>query len=190
MLVALGGAGLGIAASWWGGIRGLLQIAAVAGVCAGLGWLAVTRLAGIDLVALVVFVPGAVAAAAVDIEQHRLPNRLTLTCTAVLLGLYGYAAVQGHWQRALQALLIGAAVGLVLLVTARVSSLGMGDVKLGLALGLVWGWHGWPAVAAGTMIVAAVGFLVAVGLLLAGQQRSTHLAFGPILALGCLSALL
>lgn len=138
-----------------------------------------------------------VALAAIDLDVHRLPDRVLLPATAasvLLLGLQqGVAPVAGQsWARAL---LAGAVVGvghLVLaLLTAHRGGLGFGDVKLAGWLGILLGWWGWGAVLGGVVAAVLVGGLGALVLLLTRRAGpGTHLAYGPALACGALLGLL
>jgi leader peptidase (prepilin peptidase)/N-methyltransferase len=78
----------------------------------------------------------------------------------------------------LVALLAGGAYSVFLLILNLVGGMGMGDVKLGAALGLA-SWT--PAVAVRSPVIAfLIGGLVSVVLLIAGR-RGRRIAFGPFL---------
>lgn len=121
----------------------------------------------------------AVPLAVIDVRVHRLPDPLTLPCAAGCLALL---APTGAGLRALVgALVVGGAFGLL----ALVAPFGWGDAKLGLALGALLAWQGWPAVFQGVFagFVLAAGFglgLVAVR----RARRSDPIPFGPFLMLG------
>lgn len=138
-----------------------------------------------------------VALAAIDLDVHRLPDRLLLPTTLLAaLGLGVQAlldpATAGAFLRALTA---GAVVGVghlaLALLTAHRGGLGLGDVKLAALLGLLLGWWGWGAVLGGVLAGALVGGVTAGVLLLTRRARlDTALAYGPALALGALLGLL
>jgi leader peptidase (prepilin peptidase)/N-methyltransferase len=122
-------------------------------------------------------------ASVVDLEERRIPNRLTYPAmgtallVAVLLGDAG-ASVMGL-----------AAAGGFMLLAAVVGGdqLGMGDVKLSAFAGTVVGVHGVPLfLLAGT----TVGALLAGALLIRQRDRRATLPYGPCLSLGAAIAAL
>jgi leader peptidase (prepilin peptidase)/N-methyltransferase len=180
---------------WWRGRpsgtrrRGWTALTAlVAGGLAGAaaGWTALLpALAALALVGTPLVV--------IDVEHHRLPDRLVgsaAVAAAALLALA--AAVRGDWAAYLRAgegaTVVFAALFLLAFVAPR--SFGFGDVKLGGVLGGYLGWTGWPAVYYGIFAGFLLGALLAVGLLLARRaSRGSALAFGPMLLLGALLVL-
>jgi leader peptidase (prepilin peptidase)/N-methyltransferase len=135
-----------------------------------------------------------VTLAVIDIDCHRLPDRLTLPSYPVGVLLLGAAALARHDLAALgRALLAAAAVAAVFLLLALASprSLGLGDVKLAGLLGLHLGFLGWAEVLLGLLAGFLVGAAVAVALL-AGRRAGwrTDVAFGPSLLAGALAAVL
>lgn len=143
-------------------------------VVATLAWAA-----GADAVALV---PLAVAAALapalarIDVAERRLPNALTLP----LLSVGAIAAVVRLAQGDL-APLVALASALVLLAMAVAGGMGMGDVKLGAALGLALATLGWTAPLAGLGASVMVGG-IAGAVALALSRRTVP--FGPALLVG------
>jgi len=144
-------AGLTVAWSWRVAIA-VAGVAAGAGMAVRLGW----RPA---LAAFVLFAVLSVVLMIVDVEQHRLPDVLTLP------GLGGGAALfvldgslTGSWQAVLHAVVSAAVVFALLFALAMLSPSGMGfgDVKLGALIALFSGWIGYAAAA---MAIAA-GFVV------------------------------
>ena len=127
---------LGVALAW--GVSGALAGAGVlpwrwVPLLLGLGWLAV-------------------AAGAVDLLHHRLPDALTLPAlplTLVLLGPVGAAAVLRGLAGAGVAVAAYAAVHLV-----APAAMGAGDVKLAAPLGAVLAAVSWPALALGAVVAA------------------------------------
>ena len=112
-----------------------------------------------------------------DVLEHRLPN------TLVLPGIAGGAiASTGAWIVAgappMVPLLAGPCYAAFLLVLRLVGGMGMGDVKLGAALGLA-SWSGTVAVI-GPVVAFLVGGSVAAVMVLAGD-RDRRIAFGPYL---------
>jgi leader peptidase (prepilin peptidase)/N-methyltransferase len=129
----------------------------------------------------------------IDVQVHRLPNRLVLP--VFLLGavlLTAAAAVRDAWPALLRAAEGAAAVYVVLFLLAVASprSFGMGDVKLGGVLGGYLGWFGWAHVYYGIFAGFVLGAVLAIGLL-AGRRANTKTAipFGPMLIVGPLVVL-
>ncbi len=127
---------------------------------------------------------------AVDLDVHRLPDRLTLGGLPVLTMLLALDWDGGRMLHAAFACLV---TGLVFLVLALAvpGGLGLGDVKLAALLALVLGWWGPLVVLQGLTLGFVIGGVVALGLVLARRaNRHTHVAFGPSLLLGALCAVL
>ncbi|MFC7431451.1 MULTISPECIES: prepilin peptidase [unclassified Agrococcus] len=124
----------------------------------------------------------------VDLATERLPDALVLTALAALLvGLAAAAALTGDWGRLGTAVLASLAAGAGFLVLAFLSpsSLGLGDVKLALPLGLALGWHGWTAMLLG--LAAGFVLLALAAIVLLATRRTTRggqLPFGPWMVLG------
>jgi leader peptidase (prepilin peptidase)/N-methyltransferase len=113
----------------------------------------------------------------VDLREHRLPNVLVLPGIGA-----GLVACAGEWMASgrfpLVPLVAGATYAGFLLLMNIVGGMGMGDVKLGAALGLA-SWNLSLAVLS-PVIAFLVGGLVSVVLLIAGR-RGQRIAFGPFL---------
>jgi leader peptidase (prepilin peptidase)/N-methyltransferase len=120
-----------------------------------------------------------------DVRDHRLPNALVVPAIAA-----GIISCAGEWFQAgrppLVPLIAGASYTAFLLLLHVIGGMGMGDVKLGAALGLA-SWN--PTVAVLSPVVAFLtGGLVAVALLIAGR-RGARIAFGPYLLGGYWAAM-
>lgn len=134
----------------------------------------------------------------VDSREHRLPNRWTamlFTGGAVLLLASTVSApdssvLAGRWGM----VLIGSGSYLVMMFILHLvtrAGLGMGDVKLAAGLGLYTGFLGVEALIAGFMLAFVVGGLQAVYLVIfRGAKKSTRIAFGPAMLIGCLLTML
>ncbi|MGD6978386.1 MULTISPECIES: prepilin peptidase [Citricoccus] len=145
--------------------------------------------------ALALFAVCAVVLTATDLREHRLPNQWTGLLAAgggVILGL-GCLASDTGWTR-FWGMLGGGAVYLALMLVLHLLSrtgMGMGDVKLGGALGLYAGWLGWDHLLGAIVVAFVVGGLVALVLVLARRATgSTYLPFGPAMLAGTAAALL
>lgn len=124
----------------------------------------------------------------IDVEHHRLPDRLVLAGFAggaALLGVAGVAS--GDFGSSVRA---GCAAGLVFVVffvVTLVAPFGFGDAKLATVLGGYLGWLGWGYVLYGIMAGFGVGALVSIGLLLARRATlKTAIPLGPALVVGAL----
>lgn len=144
-------------------------------------------------IALGVLAVGCGLLIAVDLAVFRLPDAIVWpTTAAVLLMLLLAALVTGEWGRLGTAAIAMLTVGAGYFVLAWISptSLGLGDVKLSLVLGLTLGWFGWQAVFFGTL----GGFiaLAVVALVLMALRRTSlasDLAFGPWMIVGAAAGL-
>lgn len=138
------------------------------------------------------------AMGAIDLDVHRLPDRIMgPTAAGLALGLLLVALVAGdltQWWRALLAGLAcaGAYLLLALLTLLRGSlGVGLGDVKLAGVLGMGLGWFGWWQVAIGMYAGILIGGLIAGYLVLVRRRGGKdHLAFGPPMMVGALIGVL
>jgi leader peptidase (prepilin peptidase)/N-methyltransferase len=130
----------------------------------------------------------------IDLQTHRIPNRLTYPLTPALLGLLAVAAVlDGMPRAAIRAALGGVVAFALLLVLALINprGMGMGDVKLAAFIGIGLGYLGWGHIWLGLFTAFLCGGVIAGVLLVLGRRgRKDHIPFGPWLALGALVALL
>lgn len=137
------------------------------------------------LLAMIAVLPAWLAIAERDLREHLVPDPLSWGSVAVLLVGFGIAAVQlGQPDELLRACLAAAVFGLSSGVLALVTSLGWGDVKLSLSLGLALGWQGWPVLLAGAGLALTAGALWAAVLLARGRERSAHIPLGPCWIIG------
>lgn len=194
-MILAGAVGLltGFAAGWWlcqgrrhPWIWSILP-AAVLGVIGFLAW----READVFAVLLSAFSVGGIVGAWIDAETHRLPDWLTWPLAGVLVGVVVvHAAWVGEWADATRAIGAGVVVMLALFCLAWVSQLGLGDVKLGLSIGLLLGYKSWWLVAVGLgMSLLAAGAWAAV-LLARGHDRKSFMPLGPSLFIGTVTAAL
>jgi leader peptidase (prepilin peptidase)/N-methyltransferase len=136
---------------------------------------------------LLAAVPGLLLAV-LDLHCLRLPDRLVAALAAI--GAVPPAIL--HPERIGSALVAGGLVLTAYLLVALLprGGLGLGDVKLAGALGLILGFAGWPAVLVGVLAPHLINGPIAVVLLLTGRAgRRRPLAFGPALLAGALIAL-
>jgi leader peptidase (prepilin peptidase)/N-methyltransferase len=127
-----------------------------------------------------------VAAAATDLEERIIPNRLMAAGAVLALVLWTIADP----ARLPENLIAGAVAGglLLLAAVAYPAGMGMGDVKLAAVMGLFLGKLVGPAL----FIGFAAGALVGIGLVAAhgSAARKQAVPFAPFLALGGVLALL
>jgi leader peptidase (prepilin peptidase) / N-methyltransferase len=128
---------------------------------------------------------GSLVAAIADARTGAIPDPITLATASSALGL---ATAAGDVSRAVTGALASGGVLLTLHLMTRGRGLGLGDVKLGAAIGAGLGPQLGIA-AVGTAFVAGAAY--AVGLLLTARaKRGDAIRFGPFLALGAFTMLL
>jgi leader peptidase (prepilin peptidase)/N-methyltransferase len=130
---------------------------------------------------------------ATDLDQRLLPDLLTLPLIvfAAAVLLTGYSpALQGKDLGLVSGLIAAVALPVLMLVLDRVigGDLGFGDVKLSVALGLMFGIS---ALVYG-LLVASIGFSVVLIGLIATRRISlkTAIPFGPVLVFAAFIAAL
>lgn len=140
------------------------------------------------LVALLYLMATSVTLALIDVDTHRLPNRIVLPMYPVLIVLLTVAsALTGDWVALLRGvggllLLGGVYLGLALAVPR---GMGFGDVKLAGVLGLVLAYLGWGPLAVGAFGAFLLGGTFGIVLLIVRRAgRATGIPFGPWMLLG------
>lgn len=161
-----------------------LAAAAVALPLIGLAFL---RFGGSGRFALAAFfISSLCLLAAIDLTERRLPNRIVLPSTAIVLT----SQIVLFPDRTLEWILaaIGAALVLLLPLFVFREGVGMGDVKLMLLLGVGLG----TAVATALVVASVLAAAYAALLLLRDVADARRAAFplGPFLVFGALAALL
>lgn len=132
--------------------------------------------------------------AAIDLDVHRLPDRIQLPAILVTaLGVLVVALLEHALTDAGRALAGGMVLGatyFLLFALAR-GALGYGDVKLAVLLGLVLGLFGWGFVIAGALLGPLVGGLYAIpALVLRRRGRHDFMPLGPSLMIGAFLAVI
>jgi leader peptidase (prepilin peptidase) / N-methyltransferase len=125
---------------------------------------------------------------AVDLAEHRLPDAIVLPGYPVVLA----AALLESWQQGiapLDAVLVGAGCGAVLLLLHVAGGMGFGDVKLGPLLGALTGAL-LPGGAIVWLVLAVLLGGVAAAVVLARRGRTARMPFGPPMLLAAWAALL
>lgn len=113
----------------------------------------------------------------IDVRDRRLPNALTVPLMVVGAAAGVVSAILGDWLGPVVAL----GVGGLMLVLALTGGMGMGDVKLAVALALAVSPFAWWLPAAGLMASFVLGGIAGVVALVAGHRT---LPFGPWLLAG------
>jgi leader peptidase (prepilin peptidase)/N-methyltransferase len=178
--------------------RPLAQLGVVLGLAAVAIWFALARwqsgdaahLAAsiVELAAFLYLAVITVPLAVIDLEVHRLPNRIVLPSYLVggaLLG--GASAIARDWAALVTMLAGGAALFVVYFAVAVGSPRGMGfgDVKLAGVLGLFLGHLGVPQLIVGAFAAFLLGGLFAIALLVARRAgRASAIPFGPWMLAG------
>jgi leader peptidase (prepilin peptidase) / N-methyltransferase len=151
-----------------------------------LAWGAVGAAAGVGVVP-VLWLPVllglgwlAVAAGAVDLRHHRLPDALTLPALPLALLLLAPLGPEVVLRAGVGAVLAFAAYAAVHL--AAPAALGAGDVKLAAPLGAVLAGVSWEALVVGGVLAAIVSGAAAVVLLVVRGRRGV-LPHGPSMLL-------
>jgi leader peptidase (prepilin peptidase)/N-methyltransferase len=121
----------------------------------------------------------------VDIEQRRLPNRIVLPCTVVILA----AQAAFFPERLLECTIAALGAALFLLVPGLLlgGGVGMGDVKLALLLGAALGQGVVLALFVAGLASLPVALIVLARAGLDGRRKT--IPFGPFLAVGAIVAL-
>lgn len=144
------------------------------------------RTAGVDawlMTALLCLSPLMAAAAVIDSRYRRIPTVLTRAGLAAGTAVFVAGAfVGGDGGRLVRAGAAAATVGLVYVLLWRFASMGLGDVRLAVALGLVAGWAGWPTV--GGFVVLAHLLAAPLALWRLTRRDRRQLPFGPALVAG------
>ncbi len=129
-----------------------------------------------------------IALALIDLDVHRLPDRIVLPSYGVLAVLL----LVGSWGSGDLTALGRAAMGGValwllyfLLALAKPGAMGFGDVKLAGLLGAALAWVGWGALVVGAFAAFLLGGLYGVAMMVAGRAtRRSRVPFGPWMVLG------
>ncbi|WEG10121.1 prepilin peptidase [Microbacterium horticulturae] len=156
---------------------------------AAVAWAAALGAYPVAIVPLLLYwVAISIALALIDLDHQKLPDVITLAAypvTAVLLA--AASALTGDFGR-----LLTAAIGLValgglyiLLALGYRGGMGLGDVKLAGALGMLLGWFGWSQLIVGGFSAFVIGGIVGVVLMLTRRAgRRSRIPFGPFMLIG------
>lgn len=137
----------------------------------------------IVLVAFLYFMATSVALAAIDLDVHRLPNRIVLPGYVVAGTLLGAAAILGSDLDALIRAAAGGAIFFIFylaLAFAYPGGMGLGDVKLAGVIGIFLGFLGWQELIVGAAAAFILGGIASVFLIIIRKAgRRSGIPFGP-----------
>jgi leader peptidase (prepilin peptidase)/N-methyltransferase len=123
--------------------------------------------------------------AAIDLREHRLPNRLVLPAYPIaLLSQLVATVISMDWARLIFGVLCSVLVLGIGIIANHFDVLGMGDVKLAGSLALILGYFNiyLPIIAIGIAFVLAFGVIIL--LLFKGRvSLGTSIPLGPYLLL-------
>jgi leader peptidase (prepilin peptidase)/N-methyltransferase len=146
------------------------------------------------LPAYLVLFAGLVALSAIDIDLHRLPNKVVYPTLFVMAPLFVLAAAADHRWDDLGRAAAGGAIAWALLYVIHVAAprgMGFGDVRLAGVLGVALGWLGLAYVLLGLFLAFLTSSVIGVGLIVTKvKSRKDKVPFGPFLALGAVIATL
>ena len=123
-----------------------------------------------------------------DIREHRLPNKYTYTAIICSVLATAFASLNtGRWVDLAIAMIVGSATGLVGYLLARAKAIGMGDIKLLIAMHIPLAWHAPVLVLLSLGLGLGVATIVSLIQLALGKIRPRSLIpLGPYLILGFL----
>ena len=133
------------------------------------------------LVAFLYLAAISVALSAIDIDVHKLPNRIVLPSYAVGGVLLGAAALVGGDLEAGARAAAGAGIFVLfylILALVKPGGMGMGDIKLSGVLGLYLGYLGWSQLIVGVAGAFLLGGLFGIAVLIS-RRGGRGIPFGP-----------
>jgi len=129
-----------------------------------------------------------VALALIDLDVHRLPNKIVLPAYIVGFVLLGLSSiVAGDFDQLIRTVIGGAVlfVAYFVMAIAYPAGMGFGDVKLAGVLGLYLAWLGWGELAVGAFAAFVLGGVFSLVLLLLKKvSRKSGIPFGPWMLAG------
>lgn len=140
------------------------------------------------LPALLYWAAVGVALTVIDIDHHRLPNVIVLPSYLVTVALLLLASVLTDDYGRMATAMLGCAILFAvyaILALASPHGMGLGDVKLAGALGLLLGWLGWTALVIGGFSAFLLGGVVGAALLIGRRATGeSRIPFGPFMLAG------
>ena len=146
-----------------------------------------------ELPAILILVAGLLSLAIIDAERLLLPRRIVYPMTLLLVvALVSASAFENEWHRLLVAVTATAVwYSLFFLINlASPRSLGFGDVRLALPLGLGLGWLGVGYVLLAFFAANVIGAIIGIALIVTKRiNRRQPVPYGVFLALGAYLAI-
>lgn len=142
----------------------------------------------LSLVPIALIAVLAIPLAATDFREHRLPNKYTyFLITASVAGMLLASVPQGRWGDFAVGMILGTVTAVVGYLLARFGAIGMGDIKLLIAMHVCLGWHSPVLVLFSLSLgLAAASVIGLFGLLMGKLNPRTLIPLGPYLLLGFL----
>ena len=142
----------------------------------------------LSLVPMALIAALAIPLSVTDIREHRLPNRYTYFLIATAIAGTLLATLLGaFWLAFASGIAMGIVTAFVGYLLARFGAIGMGDVKLLIAMHICLGWHSPVLVlfslGLGLGFASSVGLI---GLVLGRLKPRTLIPLGPYLLMGFL----
>ena len=129
-----------------------------------------------------------VALTLIDLDIHKLPNKIVVPAYVVGIVTLGAASViEGGFDQLIRAALGGAILFVAYFVMAIVypGGMGFGDVKLAGVLGMYLAWLGWGQLAVGAFAAFVLGGLFSLALIVLRRvNRKSGIPFGPWMLAG------
>lgn len=126
---------------------------------------------------------------AIDLVEHRLPNRITLPLLGITFtSVVGHSLITKEYSSLIapiSAILITFAVGLAM---AKYLDFGMGDVKLLMSLNALLAWHSPNLIIIELGIAFASASVWGLVIWIKSKDPKARVAFGPFLLVGFISA--
>ena len=124
--------------------------------------------------------------AIIDIREHRLPNPITYTLSAIsCLGTALASYASGDWERWLIASGLNLGITGVGVLLYLLKGFGLGDVKLLFAMNQILGYFSpWLVLVSLTIALFTSTAFSLIGILLGRLKWKDRIAFGPFLILG------
>jgi leader peptidase (prepilin peptidase)/N-methyltransferase len=142
----------------------------------------------LSLVPIALIAVLAIPLAVTDFREHRLPNKYTyFLITASVAGMLIASFPQGRWGDFAVGIILGTVTAVVGYLLARFGAIGMGDIKLLIAMHVCLGWHSPVLVLFSLSLgLAAASVIGLFGLLMGKLNPRTLIPLGPYLLLGFL----
>ena len=142
----------------------------------------------LSLVPMALIAALAIPLSVTDIREHRLPNRYTYFLIATAIAGTLLATLLGaFWLAFASGIAMGIVTAFVGYLLARFGAIGMGDVKLLIAMHICLGWHSPVLVlfslSLGLALASAIGLI---GLVIGKLNPRTLIPLGPYLLIGFL----